>query len=87
MDGWSQLLNLMYPLWRPVNMFVEMSGACVALDLNRDFPPQCRVRQTLCAQGLQIAASDIVALLTWSYHFCGTYDYQVLASLPHILRP
>lgn len=37
MDGWSQLLNLMYPMWCPVNMFVEMSEARVALDLNRDF--------------------------------------------------
>lgn len=37
MDGWSQLLNVMYPMWCPVNMFVEMSEARVALDLNRDF--------------------------------------------------
>lgn len=37
MDGWSQLLNLMYPMRCPVNMFVQMSEARVALDLNRDF--------------------------------------------------
>lgn len=37
MEGWSQLLNLIYPMWRPVNMFVEMSEARAAFDLDRDF--------------------------------------------------